>query len=117
MAHGRVKQRKERGEEGEADVWSQPVSGGEKKKRGARSWAVAGEDVGSVGRCWLKGEGEVLFYFFSFSFFKLFLKFKPFQLKTFQTFFTKFYKLFKPHTSKKTMHSPIMMHNHLLSLK
>jgi hypothetical protein len=46
--------------------------GKKKKRRGAGLFA--GEGVGPVGRCGLKGEGEVSFPFFFFFFFKLFSK-------------------------------------------
>jgi hypothetical protein len=51
------------------------VAAGKKKRR--KKWrAAAGEDVGPVGRCGLKGK-EVRFFFFLFSFLK------PFQIKPF----------------------------------
>jgi hypothetical protein len=76
---------------------------GRKKRR--KKWrATAGEDVGSVGRCGLKGK-EVRFSLFLFSFpFSNSFQIKPFQLKfkqNFSNFFTKFYKPFRPHTSNQ----------------
>jgi hypothetical protein len=75
--------------------------GKKKKRRGAGLFA--GEGVGPVGRCGLKGEGEVSFPFF-FSFFSNSFQNKPFQFKfkqNFSNFFTKFYKPFRPHTSNQ----------------
>jgi hypothetical protein len=48
-----AKQRKwwRRGMEGETDMWGQPVSDSDKKKREEKGrWAAAGEDTGPVGR-------------------------------------------------------------------
>jgi hypothetical protein len=68
--------------------------GKKKKRRGAGLFA--GEGVGPVGRCGLKGEGEVSFPFFFFLFFQTLFKINLFNSnsnKTFQTFSQNFINL------------------------
>jgi hypothetical protein len=100
-----VKQGKGKGgrKEKEALTGGVTVSAAAGKKKRRKKWrAAAGEDVGPVGRCGLKGK-EVRFSLFSFSFSNSF-QIKPFQLKfkqNFSNFFTKFYKPFRPHTGNQ----------------
>jgi hypothetical protein len=85
-----VKQGKGKGgrKEKEALTGGVTVSAAAGKKKRRKKWrAAAGEDVGPVGRCGLKGK-EVRFSLF-FVFFSNSFQIKPFQLKlnkTFQTF-------------------------------
>jgi hypothetical protein len=76
-----------------------------KRKRRRGGGLFAGEEVGPVGRCGLKGEGEVLFFFLFFLFlFQTLLKsnlFNSNSFKTFQTFSQNFINLLDPTQATK----------------
>jgi hypothetical protein len=72
---------KEGRKEKEAPTGGVTVSAAPGKKKRRKKWrAAAGEDVGLVGRCGLKGKEVRFSLFFSFSFSNSF-QIKPFQLK------------------------------------